>query len=357
MGLFDKFSKPKLDAYAIEFIRQLKSVGDQRNWQFDSGAKRLVEVTPEGGGSGALIELGNLHGEYAAAAPSARDALLQRHARGMQPKKIPDNFAHAEGKILPVLIVDSARGTPAILDAQRKRPDRIQWPSMPLFARVEVALAYDTADSMIHINGATLESWKKQLGEVLPVAMKNLQRATPRSMKVLEGGVYSAAFGDSYDAARLLLTDWILTHHVKGQPLAMVPNRNTLLVTGADNEVGVAAMISMAEKQLQQPRAVSPLLLRLNETVWEPYFPAAHAERLTRWHWQSRIADHADQKKQLDQWFKQRGEDIFVATFVVKQDNLSKTIASHCSGPKGYIRCCRTPTGSDCYGARVHNWC
>ena len=46
---------------------------------------------------------------------------------------------------------------------------------------------------------------------------------------------------------------------------------------------------------------------------------------------ESRAADHADQKPQLEQYFQKRGEDIFVATFIVTQNNQSKAFVSHCS--------------------------
>jgi hypothetical protein len=50
---------------------------------------------------------------------------------------------------------------------------------------------------------------------------------------------------------------------VKGDPVAMVPNRDTLLVTGWADEPGLARMAALAEDAAGHPRPVSGVSVRL----------------------------------------------------------------------------------------------
>ena len=60
--------------------------------------------------------------------------------------------------------------------------------------------------------------------------------------------------GDCYDASRLLLLDTIRQFRVKGDYIAMVPNRDTLIVTGAEDADGLKAMVGLAKDAVQKPR-------------------------------------------------------------------------------------------------------
>src|SRR5436853_346163 len=48
-------------------------------------------------------------------------------------------------------------------------------------------------------------------------------------------GVYISATGDNYDASRLMMLDLVRKMPVRGDYIAMVPNRDTLVITGSDD--------------------------------------------------------------------------------------------------------------------------
>lgn len=64
--------------------------------------------------------------------------------------------------------------------------------------------------------------------------------------------------------SRLLLSNVIRQIEVKGDPVAMIPNRETLIVAGSEDAAGLAAMLLLATEALQQPRLISGVALRLD---------------------------------------------------------------------------------------------
>ena len=94
---------------------------------------------------------------------------------------------------------------------------------------------------MRSIPQSNFDAWGVTFYEALEVAEKPvtlpLKFIGPQQAK----GVYLSAAGDSYDGSRLLLTDLIRQFHVKGDPIAMIPNRDNLIVAGSDDVEGLNA--------------------------------------------------------------------------------------------------------------------
>ena len=59
-----------------------------------------------------------------------------------------------------------------------------------------------------------------------------------------------SATKDGYDASRLLLSDLVRQFEVRGEMIAMVPNREDLLITGSEDEDGLRGMLSLAAEAL-----------------------------------------------------------------------------------------------------------
>ena len=68
-------------------------------------------------------------------------------------------------------------------------------------------------------------------------------------------GVYLSVWAE-YDSSRLVLTEIVRQFRVKGDPVAMIPNRETLIVAGSEDEAGLEAMVSMASEGLTKPRPI-----------------------------------------------------------------------------------------------------
>ena len=145
---------------------------------------------------------------------------------------------------------------------------------MPLGEHFGVALVYDLPDAMRSIPQANLDAWGLTLYEVLEIARENLATLPAKFIGPQSGdGVYLSATGDNYDASRILSPELIGQFQVKGDPVAMIANRDNLIVAGADDATGLDAMLKMAAEALQQLRPISSVAVRFDGEEWVPWLP------------------------------------------------------------------------------------
>lgn len=127
---------------------------------------------------------------------------------------------------------------------------------------------------------------------------------------------------DGYDASRLQLTDMIRQFKLRGNPIAMIPSRENLVVVGSEDAEGVSRMLKMANEAVKQPHAISGIALRLVGEDWVPWLPdVSHPlyKGFQRFHLQTLGQNYAEQKELLDKLYQKTGKDIFVASFSVTQ--------------------------------------
>jgi hypothetical protein len=184
-----------------------------------------------------------------------------------------------------------------------------------------VGLVYDLPDSMRSISHANLEAWGVTFYEAMEIARENLMKLPSKFMGPPEGeGVYLSVTRDSYDAARLLLPDLIRHFQVKGDPIAMIPSRENLIVAGSEDADGLAAMLTMAGESLKEPHPISGIALRLDGDEWTPWLPdVSHPsyQGFRELQLQTLGQDYATQKDLLDKVNEKNGDDVFVPTFSV----------------------------------------
>ncbi len=107
-------------------------------------------------------------------------------------------------------------------------------------------------------NGGTWdEGWNCRDDALLSGIVCQLKFIGPESGK----GVYLLATGDSYDASRILIKDAVRRFQVKGDHIAMIPNRENLIVVGSEDVQGLAGMVKLANKALKDPRPISGIAL------------------------------------------------------------------------------------------------
>src|SRR5207244_2299115 len=107
----------------------------------------------------------------------------------------------------------------------------------------------------------------------LAVARKNLEEISRHRFENPFPGVWVSPWRDNHDAARLVLPELLRQHPVVGDLVALVPNRNILILTGTGDVDGLAAAVALAERALEQPRPLSALAVRLEGDLWVPYLP------------------------------------------------------------------------------------
>ncbi|WP_457424489.1 hypothetical protein [Roseateles sp. P5_E7] len=191
----------------------------------------------------------------------------------------------------------------------------------PLVADLRVALVIDLPDSMMYVQERSLACWGVTWEQALQDALDNL-RGLPEhgGWSEIAPGVWSGAWGDTYESSRLLLPDLIYRLGIADQ-VAMAPFRNALLVTSAANGPGIHHIVQIAHDALDaQGRWVSFELLRLQGTTWTRFelsgdAAAQQAQMLVR----SQAEDYEGQRQVLEGQHKAQNIDLFVASYTLMQ--------------------------------------
>lgn len=326
----DSNDKSSQEAFATLVMDGIRRAGETRELVFDAEQFRVQPA----GETWPLMNLANLYEEYRRGEARVRDQVLKVAVRNWfaDRKELPESFEDVNPDILPTVRSRSySEFTRMQLEiAGSKHAD---WPRHVVGEHLAVSLVYDLPDSMRHIQQCDLDAWGVSYYEALEAARDNLAELPAQVMASPEHGVYISATGDNYDASRLILLDLIRRFEVKGDPVAMVPNRDTLLVTGDDDEEGLAAIVAIAEKTLDQPRPISGFAFRLEGDDWECWLPPPDHAQFTPYHKlyvQSLGQEYAEQKQLLDELLKQRKEKLGVASYSVMQGRESGLLSSFC---------------------------
>jgi hypothetical protein len=185
-----------------------------------------------------------------------------------------------------------------------------------------VALIGGDTGSASAITGAQLQASGLEADSALALAVDNLKTRSASAFETPTPGLFVSRWGDGHDAARLLLPDLVAALPVNGDPVAMVPTRDRLLVAGADDRKALAALADTAAAALSatdQPLSAQPLRLRGGQWVdfageGEVFAPFLD---LMRGQW---TRDYAEQKQLLDQLHAQNGEEVVVASYAPMQN-------------------------------------
>jgi hypothetical protein len=165
-----------------------------------------------------------------------------------------------------------------------------------------------------------LDSWQIDSETVYGAALNNLDEISrpPKFVRSARGvwtSYYEGPFRD-YVHAQFLLTDLVTALEVDGNPVAMIPNRQTILITGSDQIDGLDSMAEIALSATEKPRFISGIPIVLQDGTWRDFdLPVDHPagpkfkelRDITRCH------IYASQKSKLDKINFQAGLDIFVA--------------------------------------------
>ncbi len=281
----------------------------------------MGEVTASKDGQASRFFLGNLLHELRHCARRDRPARIDRflNAVGSDSQPVPKDYTTARPRLLPVIRAADDLGI-AKLTAQRLATDREPWKawlSRPLVGDLVIAIVCDAPNALAYVTEESLSDWSRSYEEVLEDALSNL-RDLPEAggWKEVHSGVWSGEWGDAYESSRLLLPDLIHRLGVP-DPVAMVPFRNSIVVTSARNAPGIAAMAALVRISLETSnRWLSFQPIQLDGQVWRPYEPMPeHRPLFDELRQQEQAATYAQQKELLDDWHQQTGVDIFVASY------------------------------------------
>ena len=330
MGLFDKLFKPKApsqDQFAKLVMDGIRQAGENRTLAYDQQAFR-VSVERHS------LFLNNLYDEYCAAPKANRSHVLKKLVRswfGIE-RPAPEDFNDLKPDLLPVV---RARSYIELTQLRMRMGGDVEgsWAYRPLGEDLGVALVYDLPESMRSIRQDELDLWGVTLYDALEIARDNLAQLPFNFMSFSEAkGIYISATNDNYDASRLILLDLIRQFEVKGDYIAMVPNRDDLIITGSDDVKMLEMMLTVAKDALQKPRPISGCAIRLDGDEWVPWLPEPshplYGEFRTL-QMQSSNQDYDEQKALLEEMHEKTGEDIHVATHNVVRDEKTGRVFSY----------------------------
>ena len=239
-------------------------------------------------GGGQTINLVNFFSEHRDLDEDGRTRHLESIAQGLfqAQRELPNDYEDVSVDLLPKVW---ARATfdRLELEAQAAGEANTAPAMVPLGAHLLVGVVYDLPNSMRTIRDDELEGWGVSFFEAMEQAMQNLRGRPVQVARMVadeeeRGGLFLLAIGDSYDATRLLVVPELAESGqlpLLGDPVAMAPCRDGLLVTGEDDEAGLSAMAEIAAAMVEQePRPLAPTLLRHSEGQWRDWrVPSSHA--------------------------------------------------------------------------------
>ncbi len=247
--------------------------------------------------------------------------------------KLPDNFDNLQPDLLPIV------RTRFCFDLTRMNTGKgAVLPHQVLGEHLGVGLAYDLPHAMRSVSQDDLDGWGVTFYEAMEAACHNLTQLEHAFIGPVEGeGVYLCAAGDGYASSRLILLDLIRRLRVAGDCVAMVPNPDTLIVTGSEDMDGLKGMLGLATNALQQPRPISGIAVRLDGDNWVPWLPDPSHPLFGEFRGlqlQSLGRDYATQKQQLD---GTTDKDTFVASFSIVQRPDTGHLLTYCVWPRDVL--------------------
>ncbi len=194
----------------------------------------------------------------------------------------------------------------------------------PLAGIFGVSLAVDTPSQDMDLCAADLERWDADFELLLQKARGNLlARGGEERFERLGPGRYRSTWQDNLDGSRMLLPGILRRLPLEGDPVVLLPNRDTLLVVGSEDQPGLQWALAGAMSFLNEdPRALNGCPLRWSSYHWEPF--QAQAEHpvcplLQRIESRRLLAEYRSQKALLDERHTLAGKAITVAPYQLEQ--------------------------------------
>ncbi len=321
MGFLDRFfgGVPDKNTFAALAKKHLEASGERRPIVYEQARFQLV-VGDGSSGPMNIMWLGNAYEEYCALPRDRRDGVLERYV----PMPDFDAFDHKEAVMRSLLPRLRERSYPHLLEHRVRRQlsnPEAKLPALPYRPVGELlaaTLCIDLPSQVVDCTEQNYTTWNSSLDELWPVALANLEALSQKPFRKVGPGVFVSAFCDSHDPARMLLPQLFRALPLKGAPVVALPNRNTLIVTGADDDAGLDELLSQHKLGLQDPRPVMRSVFVLGEGGWAPFSPRpGHplAVEFNTLHAQALATMHADQKELLTEVFEAEERDVFIATW------------------------------------------
>lgn len=330
------FGAPTREEFARILLRHLRRSSDgEIHYDPEIYQVRLKSSS----GQEVLKNLHNAHLMYSAARPWQRGGVLRR-------------FTATPWELPPFTTWDEAAPhiRPALRDSFLFETMRLQvrlqglesfTPLYRSFAgRLSTSLVEDRGEHMSSVPLSSLETWGVSFDEAMETALANLAAISDPRWRTPFPGVHASAWQDDYDSSRLLLDQILDGLDLPGVPVALVPNRNCLIVIGSDDDEAVARALALAEAEQQAPGAISMLPLRRTPsgwTLWEVAAGHPSHETYRRLRLEETGGIYSNQKQLLDAIHEKENVDVYVASFSAIENPETGEHRSYCSWTRGVV--------------------
>jgi hypothetical protein len=319
MGILDRFRRTlSQDDFVALVLQRAEAVAPHASARYDAEAFQIHFALADG-----RPMVMNLHNAFQDALKSPKmerkdvvDAYLANLVVDHRAESVEDSLA----RLMPV-IRDTAMFAHVTLSARlsgNRTPETS--PSLRYFSEdLSVALVLDSENATTTVNSKSLASWGLDDEAAFALALSNLRDLTSDAGMERHGGIWISTWHDVYDASRALLTDMIHRLPVHGEPVAVIPSRNHLFVTGSLDDEGIASIASLAADVLEgETRPLSGQLIVLRNGAWTPFkgnVPPETARRLNLARYKRLVGTYADQKELLEKVYEKELIALFVATY------------------------------------------
>ncbi len=331
--MFWKLSKRR---FAKQFLQAIRKLEPEALFRFDEDEFMLVDTQGD-----RRIHLANIYAEHCTVPRRHRAANLARLAQAFITNRddvLPESFDEARTHLRPKIW---CRSTFAMMELERRvtgTGEPLDIPLYPLGSHLYSSLVFDTEHAMRSVSSENLENWATTYYEAFEIACRNLEEESIVWSRIGDG-FYSALSGDNYDSSRVLLLDRIQSMDVKGDHVAIVPQRDAMYVAGSEDEESLQIMFDLTEQTLsEQPRPLCPLPMILKDGEWTNWtVPQNHRlrERFDALEIQFLGQLYAEQKSLLDQLVDSGGLEAFPASFTAVREKDSNQLFSYCVWGQG----------------------
>jgi hypothetical protein len=330
------FGAPTREEFAQILIRHLRRSSDgEIHYDPEIYLVRLKSSS----GQEVLKNLHNAHLMYAAARPWQRGAVLRRFLA--MPWELPPfaTWEEAAPHIRPALR-DSFMFETMRLQVRLQGLESFSPLYRSFAGRLCMGLVEDRGEHMSSVPLSSLETWGVSFDEALETALANLAAIGAPRWWTPFPGVHVSAWRDDYDSSRLLLDGILDGLDLPGVAVALVPNRNCLILIGSDDEEAVARALALAAAEQQAPGAISVLPLRRTPsgwTLWEVAAGHPSHETYRRLRLEEVGGIYTEQKRLLDAIHEKEDTDVFVASFSVSGNPETGKQRSYCAWTRGVV--------------------
>lgn len=303
---------PSREEFANQIIEGLARAGERRVLQFREESFSLVYE----GNSTSEINLKNMYAEHCSTEPAMRNDHMKRVLLALIQAnyQLPEEFEDARPDLRPK-IWTRATFAQMKMASQIQGNRSLELPLVPIGEHLLLGLVFDLPASMRSVTADNLCDWDVTLYEAIEAARHNLlESGFP--LALLGDHLYVSVSGDHYECCRILAVDLIHKLKLQGDPIAMIPNRDTLFITGSDDAEGLNMMATLTAKVMEEPRPMMSTALQLVDDEWIDWLPpAAHPAypKFKHLKVQCMLGLYDAQKEQLSQLHQVQGIDVSVA--------------------------------------------